>query len=125
VFDAVSIEYAFAYLLEKPIGGRGGGHDADVFRAGRYTALGELLEAFARHFATRVDRIPFAPVELQNGGAKARLDVAVKSLADAGAELKKRKGREPEDFHWEIIGDLVAGLAALLDHIEGKGAPRA
>jgi hypothetical protein len=123
VFDAVNIEYAFAYFLEKRIGGRGGMHDADVFRGGEYKELGELLEVFARHFTTRVARIQFAPEESEGGGAKARLDVAIESLATIGAELKKRQGQEPEDFHWDIIGDLVSGLAALLDHVEGKGAP--
>lgn len=46
MFDAVNIEYAFAYFLEKDIGKRGGIHDADVFRGGEYKDLGELLEAW-------------------------------------------------------------------------------
>ncbi len=123
MFDAVNIEYAFAYFLEKDIGKRGGIHDADVFRGGEYKDLGELLEALAQHFKTRVARIQFAPEESQGGGAKARLSVGIDGLATVAAELKKRKGEEREDFHWEIIGYLVGGLAALLDHFEGKGAP--
>lgn len=122
-FDAVRIEYAFAFFFEKGIGKRGGLHDADVFRAGEYKELGKLLEVFAQHFAKRVERVQFAPEESQNGGAKARLSIAIESLAEMGATLKKHKGREPEDFHWAIIGDLIGSLAALLDHIEGEETP--
>ena len=123
VFNAVGIELSFARFLEKPFGDRGGLHDADVFRAGEYSKLGELVETIAQHFATRAARIRFAPEESQAGGAQARVEVVIKCLADSGAALKQRQGGEREDFHWEIIGELVGALAAILDHIEGKGGP--
>ena len=123
-YDAVEIEYGFAYFFEEPIGKRSGAHDADAFRGGEYADLGELLEKFAAHFRKRLGRIRFSPLEERGGGAKANLDASIDSIERMGTKIKGHQGREPDDYHWEIIGDLVHTIAALLDHLEGKGAPR-
>ena len=123
-YDAVEIEYGFAYFFEEPIGKRSGAHDADAFRGGEYADLGELLEKFAAHFRKRLGRLRFSPDEERGGGAKANLDASIDSIERMGTKIKGHKGREPDDYHWEIIGDLVHAIAALLDHLEGKGAPR-
>lgn len=123
-YDAVQIEYGFAYFFEEPIGKRSGAHDADAFRGGEYADLGELLENFAAHFRKRLGRLRFSPAEERGGGAKANLDASIDSIERMGIRIKSHKGREPDNYHWEIIGDLVHAIAALLDHLEGKGAPR-
>jgi len=129
MYDAVSIEYAFAHLLEKPIGARGGVHDADVFRYGSVKGLGQLLDATADHLSKRISRIQFAPIESQAGGAKAQLEASIRGLKAIAKEMMQKqdadKNRESEDYHWLIIGDLVQTIASLLNHVEGKGAPRA
>jgi hypothetical protein len=122
MFDAVKIEYAFAYLMKKQVGSRGGPHDAHVFRAGERRDLGDLLNAASAYLQTRIERIKFARREDENGGAKARLEVAARSLERQGEELQNMAGEEPDEYHWEIIGSFVHTVAALLDPVEGKVA---
>ncbi len=68
------------------------------------------MQSFAERLARRTEFIEFVPDETRNGGAKPRLDGAIASLARQGEELKQRRRREPEDYHWEIIGSLVLQL---------------
>ena len=117
-YDAVEIEYGFAYFFEEPIGKRSGAHDADAFRGGEYADLGELLEKFAAHFRKRLGRLRFSPDEERGGGAKANLDASIDSIERMGTNIKGHKGREPDDYRWDIIVDLVHTIAALLDHLE-------
>ncbi len=121
MFEAVFIEGAFCSFFD--VWPRTGLLDADVFRGGDPKDLGEILQSFAERLARRTEFIEFVPDEMRNGGAKPRLDGAIASLAQQGEELKDRQRREPEDYHWEIIGSLVLCIAALLDHMEGKVAP--
>lgn len=122
MYDAVSIEHAFARLFEKPIGKRGEVFDADVFRLGDHARLGKLLQLTAQHLAVRIKRLKFAPVEGKAGGARARLDVAIERLREIGTTLEAQSKRSPDDIHWAIIGELVETVVALLDHVEGKGS---
>ena len=121
MFEAVFIEGAFCSFF----GGwpRPGLVDADVFRGGDPKDLGEILQLFAERLDRRTEFIEFVPDETRNGGAKPRLEGAIASLARQGEELKQRRRREPEDYHWEIIGSLVLCITALLEHMEGKAAP--
>jgi hypothetical protein len=123
MYDAASIETSFAFLLERTIGERGSPHDAGIFLGGDLKNLGELLEISADCIAERLGRLQFSPEEQQSGGAKAQLDVSVNRLRSIGKQMKAQEGREPEDFHWLIIGPLVQVIASLLNHLEGKGAP--
>jgi hypothetical protein len=122
MFDAVSIEHSFAIFMEEPLGHRGGPYDADIFRGGEPAELGMVVEQFAKHLAVRLDRIAFSAEESLNAGAKSRVQVAIARLLRCAEKLKARSKDEREDYHWEIIGDLVLSIAALLDHLEGKGA---
>lgn len=122
MFDAVSIEHSFAIFFEQ-LGSRDL-HDAAVFRSGEAAEYGELLEAFARHFENRLDRIAFTPAESQNAGSRARLDVAIQRLRKHAETLKTSSFEERDDHHWLIIGALVLSVAALLDHLEGKGVSK-
>ncbi len=128
MYDAVQIEYAFAHLLQKPIGARGGLHDADVFRHGSVKELGKLLDATAEHLSRRISIIQFAPIECEAGGAKAQIQGSLLGLKGIAKEMMQEQdtdeNRESEDYHWLIVGDLVQTIASLLNHIEGKGAPR-
>ena len=124
MFDAVNIEYAFAFLLERTIGGRGGPHDADIFRHGDAKDLGKLLQKTAEHLRLRVDKIKFAPEALEKGGAKIRIDVAIDQLENLGVELMSQNSKEPNDYHWSIIAEFVFVIGGLLDHLENKSGPR-
>lgn len=117
-FDAISIEYAFAFFLGKEIGDRGGLHDADVFRNGEYKDYGQLLVKMAQHLEKRVARLSFAESAIQPGGAKARLDGAIKDLKEVGEILKKQKGGEQYDYHWIIVGSLVSVIDSLLKQLK-------
>ena len=121
--DAVGIEYAFAYLLELPFGKRGESNDADVFRCGNPSNLAEAVEASADALERRIAKIKFEPVESDGGGSKARLEVAARTLKSIAKDMRSMSIDEPSDYHWHIIGEYVGALAALLDHIEGKGLP--
>jgi len=124
MYDAVGIEYAFDFLLEKPVGGRGGPNDADVFRNGTIKTLGELMEITANHLLERANRFKFDPIESEPGGAKVKIEISVEKLLEVAQEMKARAETdvEPEDYHWIIIGSLIETIAGLLYHFEGKGA---
>jgi hypothetical protein len=81
-----------------------------------------LIELSAKWLEERMDNIQFEPEESLNAGARARLDTAIKGLAQHGAVLRESTRQYPDDPHWSIIGDLVLCVIALMDHIEGKGA---
>ena len=121
-FKAVDIEHSFAIFLGKEVGARGESYDADVFRGGSTPSLGRALEDFCSRAAQRVSGLKFDAAEGLPAGAKIRIESALSSLAGITGDMKMDKGREPDDYHWMIIGQLVALIAGILDHIEGKGA---
>lgn len=114
-FDAVSIEYAFAQLIGNPVGARGTSHDADVFRGGNPKDLSKALLDAITALENKAKSVTFTSADAANGGAKARLDVAISRLRDYANELSKSKNVEREDYHWEIIGALISVIAALLE----------
>ncbi|MBI4218525.1 MAG: hypothetical protein HY682_00170 [Chloroflexi bacterium] len=116
--DAVSIEYAFAYLLGLRLGDRGYVNDADVFRNGRPTALAEVLDGAADAIERRTAALGLTMKDMTGGTPEARIRVGVSVLRDAAVELKKRSGDEGETYQWHVIGGLVGILAALLEHCE-------
>jgi len=118
MFDAVTIEYAFASLVGDELGQRGTNHDADTFRAGNSKSLAEAIRGAATSLETRIQALTFTSVEQANGGAKARLDVAVTKLRRIAESMETRNQKEPEDYHWEIIGCFVSSTAALLESLE-------
>lgn len=120
MFDAVTIEYAFAFLVGDELGQRGTNHDADTFRAGNPKSLAEAMREAATSLETRIQALTFTPVEQANGGAKARLDVAIAKLRSIADSMETRIQREPEDYHWEIIGCFVFSTAALLESLEQR-----
>jgi hypothetical protein len=119
-FDAVAIEYAFAQLMGLGTGARGLANDADVFRHGDPKDLGALLQQASAALAQRIGSLRFDDAEKENGGAFSRLEVAAAQLQRLGKDLEKRSKAESEDPHWEVIGALVATVAALLEHCERR-----
>ena len=119
MFDAYETEVAFRYFFGAE--GRGGPYDADILRGGKRKELGELLEKFADHFQARLQRINFASAD-RDGKNVPRISVegAIRSLKAKAADLKKDSSSETPDYHWEVIGVLVASIAALLDLLETK-----
>ena len=118
-FDAVSIEYAFARLNGAPIGGRGTSHDADVFRGGNPVSLSEALSEAIDAIEERVGVIDFTPEDLEPGGSKARLDVAISRLRVIAKTMSLSRLAEPQDYHWEIIGCLISTITSLLEKARG------
>lgn len=120
-FDATSIEYSFARIFGHRLGQRGESNDADVFRSGNISDLGDNLINFCDHLEARLKQHYFHPDEGLAGGAKARLDVALEELREVAKEMQKSSEKEPQDYHWLIIGSMVSIISSLLDHIEGSG----
>lgn len=116
-FDAVSIEHAFAQLIGNSIGGRGTVHDADVFRGGNPPDLAKALKAAADALEAKANMKTFTSADSQPGGAKARIDVAIRRLRKISLTMSTSKSIEREDYHWEIVGVLVATVAALLEKV--------
>jgi hypothetical protein len=116
-FDAVSIEYAFAQLIGNQIGGRGTVHDADVFRGGKPASLAKAVEAAADALQAKTNAKSFSETDSEPGGAKARIDVAISRLRATAKSMSTLEKDECEDYHWEIVGALVATSAALLEKL--------
>lgn len=114
-YNAVGTEHAFAAFMQQRIGARGLPHDADVFRSGDICALGEVIEHFADHFQQRAAGIQWASTA--DGTPGARVQAAIQSLRSLATRMKASRAKEPEDYHWLIVADLVLVTAALLEHI--------
>lgn len=114
-FDAVSIEHAFAKLVGNPTGARGTSHDADVFRGGNPRSLAKALSDAADALEERIKSIQFAPADMEPGGAKARIDVAISRLRKIASTMSMSVTVSRENYHWEIVGCLVSTIAALLE----------
>lgn len=120
MFDAVSIEYAFAKMVGDEIGARGTDHDADTFRSGRPKNLAKALRGMVDALDTRFNKLSLPEQLMQSGECGARLSVAISRLGRFADQLAERKNDEPDDYHWEIIGSLVSVIAALFDYLEQK-----
>jgi len=112
-YDAAGIEHSFAIFLEQHIGKRGLPHDADVFRLGDTRALGKAIEQLANHLQTRMARISWPSTA--NGSSSARVQSVVQTLRSLSVDMQASAAKEPQDYHWLIIGNLVLALAAVLD----------
>jgi hypothetical protein len=122
MFDAHTIEGSFKYFFGSTGTTRGGPYDADLLREGNPKELGALVEMLAARLEERIAGLDFAAFE-EGGGRnvpKVTLEGAARSLKAIAADMKKRKDKEHEDYHWEIIGDLVSTVAALLQMLEAK-----
>src|SRR5438552_13934200 len=97
MFDAINSERAFSNFFG--VGDRDL-LDAAVFRGGDPKNLGEIVESFARRLAKRIEFLEFVPDEAREGGAKPRLEGAIRALVAEGKKLKQRVQPEPEDEHW-------------------------
>lgn len=113
-YDAVGIEHAFAIFMQQA-GKRGLPHDADVFRSGDIRSLGKVIEHFAEHLHKRARHIQWPSTA--NGSSWARIESAIKSLHSLAADMKASRAKEPQDYHWLIIGELVLVITALLDEL--------
>lgn len=112
-YNAVGIEHSFAEFMNLRGGPRGGPHDADVFRCGDVKSLGVLIESFADHFQKRVSNIqqPSHP----GNTLKLRIQSPIDSLRSLAVKMKQSSEREPDDYHWLIVSDLVRLIGVLLD----------
>jgi hypothetical protein len=113
-FDAVGIEHSFAIFMQEKIGERGHAHDAEVFRAGEVRQLGQVIERLANHLQLRVDRVLLGDAAKEKPGA--RLSGAIEGLRTIARDMKNSESKEPEDYHWLVVGELVLAIAAILDH---------
>ncbi len=114
-YNAVGTEHAFAVFMQQRVGQRGLPHDADVFRSGDVRALGKVIEEFADHFMQRATGIQWATTA--NGTPGARVQSAIQSLRSLATDMKASQAKEPQDYHWLIVGELVLAIAALLDQL--------
>jgi hypothetical protein len=116
--NAVSIEYAFASLLEVSLGSRGGVNDADVFRVGSPEALADVLERAAAALDARTKKAGLQADSAENGSPGARIQVAIEALRREATELRRLTRDEGETYQWRVIGALVSITAALLEQYE-------
>lgn len=114
-FDAVEIEYAFARILGRQIGLRGGPNDADVFRHGDIKSLGKLLKKTADAIENRVKNLSFTSQDSEPGKCKTIIDISIKSLRNIADVMVKEDDREPDQYHWIIIGRLLNIINGLLE----------
>ena len=121
--DAAGIESAFAVLLGGKRGGMFGSPRADTFQFGEPPDLGKLLQKAADVLEEGIGKIEFEPWELSNGEPKSRLQLGVQGARKVGRDMEKMVKREPADYHWLVVGQLVQIAGSLLDHIEGKTRP--
>ncbi len=117
-YDAVSIENSFARLTGTQIGARGKAHDADFFRSGNLKSIGKALINGADAMEKRLKAIKFEPEDYENGGIKTRLDSYINRLRRLATHMTALKTKEPEDYHWEIVGCLIGTIDALLSKLE-------
>lgn len=114
------VEHAFETLLGRPGQRPTEGWQADVFREGVVARLGALVTGIAADLDGRVAAsASFAVREAVARAAERLLEIG--DLMRAQPE----DAREPFDYHWIIIGELVAAVAALTeppdDHFTDAG----
>src|SRR5882757_4840114 len=114
-FPAEGIEHSFATFLGHPVGQRGKSFDADAFRNGNTNKLSKVVEETVARLSYRVNLIRFSEDESEPGGAKARIEAAISQLRDVTEQMKTSTQREPEDYHWIIISELLCIVGSLLD----------
>ncbi len=116
VFNAVGIEHTFGRFFGREPGERGTFYDADVFRRGDPKDLALIVRNVADTLESRILFIKFPSDE--NGSAKAQLEVCVSQLRAFGDLVLDRNATEREDYHWELFGALLGGIAGLLETLE-------
>jgi hypothetical protein len=112
-FNAVGIEHSIARLMNNER--RGESWDADVFRGGNPADLAEMLDKVAEALE---QRFVFLPLSREAGTPGALLGVAVRQLRSQAEEMRGRKRKEPDNYHWEIFGAVLLCAVALLEVIE-------
>lgn len=117
-FDAVDIECSFARLIGSPVGARGTLHDADVFRGGNPKSLSKALIKAIDAIEKRSKFVRFSAESSEEGGSKARLDVAISRLRAIAKTMSKSTSPEFNDYHWEIVGCLISVITSLLEKAE-------
>lgn len=65
-----------------------------------------------RSLARSVSNASQTPGRRVAGG---RFDAAIQSLRSLSKDMKASQAKEPEDYHWLIVGDLALAIAALLE----------
>ena len=113
-FDAVSMEYAFARLVGNEIGARGTEHDADVFRSGKPEYLADALTVAIDAIEDRMSIVKLTPSDSEAGQIGAQLQVAISRLRETASSMKDSEVKEPNDYHWGIIANLLTVINTLL-----------
>ena len=119
-YNATGTENDFAIFFGAPDGKRGRAWDADNFRGGDYKKLGRLIIETADRLKVRADALVFEPDDAEGGGMSARLYTAIKTLIGIGRDLADDSGKEPDDYHWLIVSELISVITVLFDYIEAR-----
>ncbi len=125
-FDATKPEYAFARILGKRIGARGGLNDADVFRGGDIKDLGKLMQATCRALRKRINAIHFSNADKSistknaEAGCKVFIDSSIEGLERLANDMITATEQEREDYHWLIIADLIIIIDTLMKKMEER-----
>jgi len=108
--SAATVEQSFAALLDRPGQQAEAPWRADVLRDGAMSRLGALVTLIAAEITERA---------AASAGFAAREAVAkaTERLLEVGDLMRAQPeaAREPLDYHWIIIGELVAALASLTE----------
>jgi hypothetical protein len=91
--------------------------DPEVIKEGDLEKIGRSLKRMSEFLDTRLQDLEFQP-EYKTSRIKPRLEKAVKSVEMMGNEIESMKTKEPEDYHWYIVGALAVVLIGLFDYIE-------
>lgn len=66
----------------------------------------------------RIEDFEFLPEEYEKGKTRSRLEEAIKTLHEMGNEIENMTAQESKDYHWYIVGVLIAIISALFIHMQ-------
>lgn len=92
--------------------------DPEIIKEGDLKEIGTSLTRISEFLYNRLDDLELPPPEEKIDKIKSRLEEAVKAIHQMGIEIESMKSKEPEDYHWYVVGTLAMVLVGLFDYIE-------
>jgi hypothetical protein len=116
------LEYAMSRLMEVPVGTRGKSWDADVWRGGSVSQIGQVIIDAGEAVKDRVSRLQFTEEENEPGNVAVTLTISADSLIAIGKAMRQEPSdaRTSLDYRWKMIASMVDTIAALLEYAEHR-----
>lgn len=120
-YDAVGIENAFGRLLRRgETVSRGSIFDADQFRNGDPKLIARAVAALGKFISEKAETINWQESEkaASTGAPYFPVKQGGEELEIIAKEMREIAEKEPEDYHWLIVGALVDVIAGLLEKMD-------